>query len=249
MNTITDYMDIILFAVIAVALLWRLRSVLGERSDDEPEGGLKGADLPPQVKEKMTERAMQAGVTPLAAGLGAVTKTGRASVNTERWTQNLPNYDWVETATVHNHLVPFAAIDPSFRPDDFLEKAKKAFVMIVEAFARGNRQTLEFLLSPGLYRHFLDGIEAREKNNETYQVQFHGITKALIAAAELDGSRARITVDFSAEQSVTQKDGEGRIVNGNAGQKQTMVDRWIFAKDLKDPSPAWILVDTLAYDE
>lgn len=244
MNFVSQYLDIIVFAVLAVVLLLRLRSVLGTRGEDEPQG----MELPPALKEKMTEAALSQDRNAMGAMPGAVIE-GRAVRVNERWNQALPNFDLVATATVHNNLVPFAAIDPSFRPDEFVDKAKKAFVMIVEAFAKGNRTTLEFLLSPGLYRHFNDGIEAREKNNETYQVQIVGISKAIISDASLSGIRARVTVDFTAEQAVTHKDAEGRILNENAGQKQTMFDRWVFEKDLKDSSPAWLLVDTLAYDE
>jgi len=234
MKFVNDYLDIIIFAVIAVALLWRLRSVLGEHGSEPPAT----LNLPAAVQVKMAEKALaQNGV-----------EVKNPAVN-DRWAQNLPNFDLVDTATVHSHLAQFLAVDPSFRPDEFVTQARKAFVLIVEGFATGNRTTLEMLLAPALFQSFVQQIERREHNQESYHVQLFGIKKAVIAAAELDGTKARITVDFAAEQSITQKHKDGTIVNDNDGHRRTTRDRWVFAKDLKDQTLGWLLVNTLAHEE
>jgi len=234
----SGYLDIIIFAVIAVVLLLRLRSVLGTRGEDEPQG------LPP------LNRTID--VTPTGRNDEAI--PGQALVDQqpgaqERWAQYGPNFDVVDTATVHNNLSQFLAVDPAFRPIDFVSKAKKAFDLIVNAFAQGNRNTLELLLSPELYQSFVQQIDAREAARETYFIQMHGIKRAIISGAELHGTTARVTVDFTAEQSITHKDAEGRIINENDGHRRTTKDRWVFSKDLKDNGPTWVLADTLLGDD
>lgn len=230
------YIDIVIFAVIAVVLLFRLRSVLGQRSEDEPQG----LQMPVATQNK--------GDVKDVAGQVAFNDNTKAP-GSDRWTQNLPDFNLVATATVHNRLTQFLAFDPAFRPDDFLNKAQKAFGLIVQAFSEGNRNTLEFLLSPKLHQEFLQLIDAREANRETYFTQLHGIKSAIISDADLDGTIARVTVSFEAEQSITHKDSEGRFINEQDGHRTTTKDRWVFSKDLKDNKPIWLLEDTLEHDE
>lgn len=232
--------DIIIFAVIAAVLLWRLRSVLGERQDDDP----KRIDIAAQL------RALQQQADPSAVAADkSGSETAGLVADGSRWAQDLPNYALVTSATSHNHLAQLLTVDPSFRPDDFLMKAQKAFTMIIEAFSNNARTTLEFLVAPPLLQRFMNQLDVREQQHETYHVQFHGIKKALISDAELNGTVARITVDFTVEQGVTHKDSEGRIINENDGHRRVTQDRWVFQKDLTDPSPSWLLVAALDVEE
>lgn len=234
--------DIIIFAVIAGVLLFRLRSVLGERNENEP----KGLDLPSMMRSNASPKedapdAPALGLADMAAGT-------HVAASSDRWAQELPNYALVANATAHNHLAQFLALDPSFRPDDFLGKAQKAFMMIIEAFSTGQRDTLEFLVAPPLLQRFMNRLDQREQQKETYHVHFYGTQNALISAAELNGTIARVTVDFTSEQGVTHKDSEDRIIDMHDGQKEVTQDRWVFQKDLKDPTPAWLLVATEEID-
>lgn len=249
-----QYFDLIVFAVIAVALLLRLRSVLGERDEDdvpdfEPHKNKKDDTALPHHSPLNRSGSLNDGAMPANmigpmehAVKDAVSHSQERSV--ERWAQNLPDYTIVDTATVHNHMIPFLAVDPGFRPDEFLDKAQKAFGMVLRAYSEGALNTLEFLLAPALYRTFADRIAARQENRETYVVQLHGIQKAVISDAALDGTQARLTVDFISEQAVTHKDAEGRIVDDNDGRRRVSKDRWTFKKDLRDPSPVWLVAQT-----
>ncbi|MDB5478725.1 MAG: hypothetical protein JWM96_1220 [Alphaproteobacteria bacterium] len=230
MDGLGNYLDIIIFAVIAVALLFRLRSVLGTRSEDEPQGM-------PMAQARPRED--------VAAHNGAAL----VDPASDRWAQNMPNFAIVDTATAHNNLTQFLAVDPSFRPHEFLEKARKAFEIIISAFANGNRNTLEMLLSPSLYQAFIRQVDAREAKRETYFVTLHGIKKAIITDAHLDGTTAHVTVEIFAEQSITHKDDQGRIIDNNDGYRRKTHDRWVFVKDLKEAGPTWRLENTLALED
>lgn len=258
MNYISTYLDIIIFAVIAVALLYRLRSVFGQRHSDDPPG----LQIPLKSKKSAEEKKAEKNGIKTVSGTANFTDAAMpAKIQSnkdiqkiieqmnERWAQNLPNFNLVASATVHNSLIQFPAFDPSFRPDDFLDKARKAFGLIVQAYSEGNKNTLEFLLSPTLRKAFVQQIESREEKHETYFTQINTLKSAIISDADLEGSVARVTVDFVADQSITHKDKDGNFINGHTGQRVTTKDRWVFMRDLKDSSLSWVLENTLAHEE
>lgn len=227
------YVDIIFFAVIAGVLLWRLRGVLGERSEgDTPYQN----NYTPPNSAALTKANVEAALAALPSHVIA-----QSPVN---WSANLPNYDIVATATVHHRLTPFLAVDPSFYPDDFIQKARKAFPAIVHAFAKGDKKMLEILLSPGLFKAFSDQIDLRKTNHETYDVTVKDVKKALITDADLNGTVATVTVDFTAEQAVTHKDRNGTVIGNDDGHTETTKDRWVFSRDLKSSAPTWTLIRT-----
>ncbi len=220
--------DILIFAVVAGVLLYRLRSVLGERSEDEP--------APFAVISKETQAAV-------VAAENAVKNT---LVN---WVNALPNFDWVATATAHHQLAPIAAADPQFHPAEFIDKARRAYVVILGAYSEGKNATLELLLAPALYQAFAEQMARRQAAKETYHVVLHGLKKAQIAGATLDGTNAEIVVDFIAEQSITHKDADGIFIGDGDGRRQTTKDRWVFARDLRSADPIWRLIRTQEMDD
>jgi predicted lipid-binding transport protein (Tim44 family) len=225
------FLDIILFAVIAGAILIRLRNVLGERDDNDP--------APIQLTTTQVDTTTPATTTPNTA----------TSTNLNQWANALPNYDWVTNATAHQQLAPFTALDPQFHPADFIEKAKKAFAMILKAYSEGNRNTLDFLLDKDVYNSFIAQIDAREAAHESYQLTLHGIKKALISGARLSGSVGEITVDFTAEQSIIHRNANGDFINHLDGDKTTTTDRWSFSKDLRGSDAVWRLTRTEDLDD
>ena len=54
-----------------------------------------------------------------------------------------------------------AGEDPSFSPDEFVRGARKAYELIVTAFAEGDRRTLKNLLSREVYDGFEGAIVER----------------------------------------------------------------------------------------
>lgn len=232
------FWDIILFAVIAAVLLYRLRSVLGTRAEDDPPPFDLPAAKPPA---DAAQAALPSGVSPAAPV--------PPPQMVPHWAAALPNFDLVATATAHHQLGPFAAVDPGFHPADFIEKAKKAFAMVLTAYSEGNRNTLEFLLSASLFTAFRNQIEARAVENETYHITLHNIKRAVISGAKLDGTMAEITVDFTAEQTVTHKNADGELLGEGDGKRRITHDRWTFARDLRSQDPVWRLIRTEEMDD
>lgn len=221
-------LDIILFAVIAVVLLWRLRSVLGERAEGDP---------PPISIQFKIEKIPDDGDD---AQHGAPSPFSGAPMTPESWGNMLPNFDWVETATAHHQMAPFFAVDPSFHPAEFLPRARSAFSMVVDALARGDKNFLQFMLAPDLYTAFAATIDDRAARGEHHTVKIDNIRKAVISRAALDGTRATLTVDFVADQTVTRS--VGNVVD--TPRRDTTHDRWCFERDLASREPVWVITRT-----
>lgn len=240
-------LDIIIFAVIAAVLLFRLRKVLGERGDNDPPAIDAAALL--RARQSLEKAAEKTG--PVPAGLN---ERG-AAPPAANWAQSLPDYQTVLNATAHHRLLPLAAIDPDFQPQTFLNGAKRAYEIIVVAFAKGDLARLEPLLTPELFATFKDEVTERQERGEQLQLMLHAVKQALISDAELDGTRAFVTVDFTTEQTITLRDAQGQIPQNGApgnnqdGTLQTLHERWVFTNDLQDDETLWRLSDTDALDD
>jgi predicted lipid-binding transport protein (Tim44 family) len=167
---------IIIFAGIAVFLVFRLRAVLGRRTGEERERP-NPYDRPPIVPYQPNDLA--------AVG-------GRPVVVIEN-DPNLPLSLNAKLAQIH-------AADPTFDEKHFVAGAKSAFQMIVSAFAAGDLATLRPLLSSHLYGEFGRAISERPKREPGDGVQFAGPVEAEIVDAGMSGREAHVQVRFASRQ-------------------------------------------------
>ena len=216
-----QFIDIILFAMVAVFLGLRLRSVLGRRT---------GAEPPP--------------VDP-AAIRPAVRPAGNTVVDLP--TRRRPVNAADDTLTLG--LTGIAAADPRFDAGAFVDGAKRAFAMIVEAFAKGDEQTLRPLLSDEVFHNFQQAIGARRQAGETCHSALEQIVSADIVEAAATGATARIVMRFVTRQLILVKSAAGAVVEGNAEQAVRLTDLWTFARDLRSADPKWLLVATSSQEE
>ena len=120
--------------------------------------------------------------------------------------------------------------------------------MIVEAFARGERETLQDLLRKDVYEAFEGAITEREKTGEKLESEIHAIRKAQVISAMVDKKHAFITVRFLADETRVLRDEEHNILSGNPDRVSEMVDIWTFAHDLSGRDPRWLLIETRSED-
>lgn len=233
-------LDIIVLVIFVALLFFRLRKVLGEREEGEPPA------IDPSILLKAREKAQPDHGIKQADGNDVPRVDIAADPN---WAQSMPNYQWVVDATTHNRLVPVVALDATFHPHTFLQGARRAYEMIVVAFARGDLETLEMLLAPDLYKTFKDDIVKRQEQGEKREFMLHEMRSALISNVQLQGTTALITVDFVTEQSITLRARDGSIIDGLDGRKHVLQERWTFINDLKDDDTLWRLVETDTIDD
>lgn len=234
------HIDILLFALIAAFLIYRLNSVLGTRHGDERErqNPYDPASAPQKndVQETLAQirEHVEAPKRPLAP-LAGVEQLVDARENSD--------------GRIETGLAEIAAADPQFEVNSFMAGARYAFEMIVGAYARGDRETLKPLLSPKLFADFNAGITAREKLGHTYEVTIHRIAKARIVEAHLGGAMAYVTVDFDVEETAFTKDAEGKIVDGSPDRIFSVEDVWTFTRDTRTTDPNWTLIETRAVEK
>ena len=69
-----------------------------------------------------------------------------------------------------------------------------------------------------------------------------GIKEATITEAILGkGHVASIKVKFSSEQVQVVKNDKGKVIDGDNNQILSIVENWLFSKNLKSNNPNWVL--------
>ncbi len=219
------YADIVIMALVAGFILLRLRSVLGDKiGNDNPSYFNKPATpaLERQTIVQLEDKAVKA--KPKAEPDLYMTK--------------------VKDEQVIAAIAAIKAKDPEFLATHFLEGAKGAYEMVFDAFAKGDRDTLKFLLDTHVFQQFKDALaehEAQENKSETTLIS----AKAQdITHAELIGNIARITAHIASEQVMVTRNAAGEIVDGDASLVHAIDDHWSFERDVTSKNPNWKVVET-----
>jgi predicted lipid-binding transport protein (Tim44 family) len=134
--------------------------------------------------------------------------------------------------------------EPGFDVARFLEGAKAAYRMTLEAFWRGDEAELRELATDDVANAFIGSIEARREAGERLDNRLVTIERATIADARLTGREARVTVRFDADIAAVTRDAEDRVIAGSTDDAVETHDVWTFARTLGAPDPNWKLADT-----
>ncbi len=211
-------LEIVILAAVAAFLGLRLYSVLGRRAEHEeevvPRRIERGEDRQPADE---SARTVQPSVQLRHADVPAGTEAGVRAI---------------------------ASADPRFDIVSFLEGAKGAYGMILEAFWEGDRETLRELCDDDVYESFAGAIDAREAAGETLANRLVRIENATIKSAELDGRMARVAVLFVADIAAVTRDRNDMVIAGSLDDAVESRDIWTFARHVDSPEPNWILDET-----
>jgi len=218
MNENGSVIDILIFAAIAIILLFRLRAVLGRRTGEERERQ-NPFDRPP--------------IVPFQRGLTEPAAFGRPPVGP------IIENDPAAPLSLDAKLRRVHAADPAFDEKHFLGGARSAFQMIVQAFAAGDLATLRPLLSSHLYGEFGRAISERPHRDVPDSVSFEGPVEAEIVDARVRGTEMQIQVRIASRQVHAGEAGAPEHQN---------VDLWTFARDAGARDPNWQLVETALGD-
>lgn len=147
----------------------------------------------------------------------------------------------ISTSPLHQKIQEICAVDPTFKPDEFLKGAEKAFRLILKAYAKNETNILKNLVSEELCEKF-------KRPTATKEIIIHSlesdIEKIEVINQTSGSSKALITVWFKTHQSkVDQHKDEASDSNSTSTQKEAawVVDLWVFEKDLKNEDPIWKL--------
>jgi predicted lipid-binding transport protein (Tim44 family) len=149
-----------------------------------------------------------------------------------------------EPVELSDKFAAMRKIDAQFTASEFLNGARAAYEMVLEAFNEGDEETLAMLLSKDVLREFKGTLAANAKAGRKAHTTLVAILKAEIADAKLRGNVATITVDFLSEQIPLVRDASGEIVEGNASYQEAVEDQWVFERNLAVSDPAWKVIET-----
>lgn len=227
-----DPLNILLLAV-ALVVFWRLRSVLGSRTGTEKSPfDLFGSKRGPQDASGTVTRLPEPPPVP-ANDLGD---------------REPPPPVWKGYAeagsTLAEALGRMADNDTTFTPRAFVEGAKLAYEMIIDAFAKGDKPALKNLLSKEVFDGFSRAIDARVSQGQRVESRFVGIDKATIQQASLVARKASITMEFISELISATYDKAGEVIDGDPKEIRQVTDVWTFEREVGSRDPNWKLVAT-----
>jgi len=218
----------VIFALVALFVAWKLRSVLGMRQDSERPGGL----LAPL-------RRVPSAPNPPVAQPDAAPSAPVPQPLADRW-KGVAEPD----PAVWSGLDAIAGADRSFTPESFLSGARIAYDMVVHAFAAGDSATLRNLMAPEAFANFDNAIRARATAGQTMSTTVVSIDGATIVGAQLLGSTAQLRVRFAAKLVSVTRDTQGAAVDGSPSAVADHIDLWTFARDIRSRDPNWRLTAT-----
>lgn len=212
--------EIVILAMIAAFLGLRLYSVLGRRAEHEEE------PVPSRFETPGDKAAPNA--APAQPGL-----QGAAS-------RELAGFP----PAIERGLRDISAADRTFELLPFLEGAKGAYAMILEAFWRGDKDELKQLCDDDVYQGFAAAIDEREAAGVTLENRLIRIEDTTVHSAELDGRTARVAVRFVADIATVTRDKDGTPIAGSLDDAVESRDIWTFKRDVTSPQPDWLLDET-----
>jgi len=213
--------EIVILAMIAAFLGLRLYSVLGRRAEHEEE------PVPTRFERGEGVNAPRP-ATPVAAA------------ELPRTSRDLAGFP----PAIEQGLREITAADRRFDLLTFLEGAKAAYGMVLEAFWRGDKDELKQLCDDDVYQSFAEAIDAREAAGETLDNRLIRIEDTLVQSASLDGRTARIAVSFVADIASVIRDKDGTVVAGSLDDAIESRDVWTFSRNVDSADPDWLLDET-----
>ncbi|MFZ5706687.1 MAG: Tim44/TimA family putative adaptor protein [Pseudomonadota bacterium] len=136
------------------------------------------------------------------------------------------------------------AADGSFDPAQFLDGARSAYRMILEAYWRGDVDTLRRLVEDDVFNAFSAAIDDRKAAGETLDNRLVSIENAVIEQARMNGQMAHVTVRFDADIAAVTRDAEGNVLAGSLSDAVPTHDVWTFSRHVRADDPNWMLVET-----
>ncbi|WP_067737768.1 Tim44/TimA family putative adaptor protein [Novosphingobium naphthalenivorans] len=221
--------EIVILAMIAAFLGLRLYSVLGRRAEHEEE----------PIQGRFEGRQDRPGGPRVPVQPKADAKTDSRGEQAQRL-REMP----LAPPTAERGLAEIANADRRFDAFAFLEGARGAYRMILEAFWKGDKAELRHLCDEDVYSSFAGAIDARIEAGETLDNRLVRIEECSVVSAGVENGSARITLRFRADIAAVTRNADGEVIAGSLDDAIEAVDVWTFTRALNSPDPDWLLDET-----
>ncbi len=210
---------IVILALVALFIGLRLYSVLGERTGHEQQPILKPADSDARVEPRPAPPSATPPTTQDAGDMAFLPMAGPG-------------------------VRAILAADPTFDVARFLEGAKAAYRVVLEAFWKSDLAALRPHVDDHVYETFDAAIEQRKKEGLTLDNRLVNIDQAVISEATIERTLAVVTVRFEADIAAVTRNANGDVVAGSLSDAVQTRDLWTFRRDTNSRDPNWLLVET-----
>ncbi len=211
---------IVILAMIAGFLALRLYSVLGKRTGHEQEPALRPAEERAKVAVLQPRQVPEMGGDPVRLADALIAPEGESGVRA------------------------LIAADRTFDVPGFLEGAKSAYRMVLEAFWRGDRDELAWLCDADVLASFEEAIAQREADGHVLDNRLVRIEKAQIVGASVRAGTAEVSIRFEADIAAVTRDADGHVIAGSLTDAVGTNDVWTFTRDIRSADPNWKLSET-----
>lgn len=210
---------IVILAMVFLFVAFRLWSVLGRRTGHE----------------QTIARPAEAASAPIGAGgslpdASAVANPARSALVEPR-------------AEAGVRAISIAAAG-GFDAGHFLDGARSAYRMILEAYWRGDVDALRRLTDDDVFESFSSAIEQRKAAGQVLDNRLATIENAVIEQAVLSGQVANVTVRFDADIAAVTRDTDGNVIAGSLTDAVPTHDVWTFSRNVRADDPNWTLIET-----
>lgn len=223
--------DILIFAVIAFYLFFKLSKQLGKIDEGEKK------DLESKIQQKLNIVINPKSSAEAERVVGFSSTNEKIDAPILLIDPVLQNLD-SKIREEFLEIMKRCAISSDF----FINGAKSAFEMILKAFSVGDFAVLKLLLSERLFLNFEQVINQRIQQKQTLVTNLISIEKAEVVSAEILGSNASIAIRFRSKQINYLANENGEIISGKRNEIVDIVDIWTFRKDLSLSNPNWVVV-------
>ena len=180
-------MDLIILVIIAVFLIFRLFSMIGQDL-----GGNTDAFSEMSSKSKQLDK-----------------KSEKNKKQDEEADSNPIEKQQVESPVISKIIKAY----PDFNAENFANGATQCFKNTIENFASGNKEALKELLTPSTYKVFAKVVDDRIKNNQSATDKVVGFISVKIVGANVTARNIEIEVEFVTDQINVVYDSQNRVIN------------------------------------
>lgn len=134
-------------------------------------------------------------------------------------------------------------LDSSFSPTEFMDGARVAYPMILDAFADGDKKQLKPLLMPAVYKVYAQAIDDRAEKGLRQITDLARLMGHELVLAEAKGKTMRLSVRYKAELASALVNEDDETVEGDRDTLSTITEVWTFARKAGSADPNWRLTD------
>jgi predicted lipid-binding transport protein (Tim44 family) len=215
-----NMLDIIFLALLTAWIFSALFRSLGQNDDEEEQRFNQDQDRDNLMDLIKKLEATKESEEPIDLGVA--------------YEQNLPEH-------VRKAFDSFRQQDREINAHNFLEGAKKAFEMILHAYAKHDMKTLEYLLNKNVLKNFEDIINKKSGQGLEHFIELLGIRTVQIKDAHYEKKSGTVAVQFVSDQVHYAVNENNDVVVGNKDQIDEIRDLWYFQRDFSKDDKVWKL--------